>query len=689
MSNPINSNPDYNAQHLQMGGSDDQEAGGILSRFSRKKKQDDNSTNKSTDNANLSNSSNAAAPAAASASAPANNAATPANNAAASASANNVVSEVNATSVTNKWTKDNFVLIDSEKTTWRQFDSKPFEFVKILQNKKFNQASGFDVVVVKDFLENGFYLKLTNVKGDDYQASIFKCIQPKKGMFNAPKCVDEKGTTIKVPKPHKKLSYHVIPQWFADNFQLWQVTDPIDANVFQDVISKIANGETSQNSNSNSNSNSDNSNNADGNNIGNTISKSVDNAVNVADFAAKKGQEAFEKSLTSVSDIAKKSQQALGNAASGAFNIGKNLLSNSISSNARKPITEHMDNLKKVVENKSVPTLLTDVTKGIKYPMKFDDVIPTIPEELEDITNKTIPEVSKMSAYKIYDSTTNLLIAHILYSIDKLIDLVALYTLGYKNLSSVNKDEIVQNLEQKRILFLKLSNDPNARKIIQDLSLAVAEVLKTVINASAKPVGKAVDKIVEALSRGYDRISMRVMNSLKNTIRIVPGIGDAYIIIENILNIGKLTTDAGLAISKTANASSAGIAESIEEITPQIKGQLNFLKQTANEFEALRQKISKDTAGKIKSATMPKLPDVNLNMPVIENEAEKIKRGIKSTGDKISTNIDNARESFYGKKKGGARRKKPLRKNSSRKLMKKYKKRSRKSNTLKRRKTKN
>ena len=528
MSNPINSNPDYNAQHLQMGGSDGQDAGGILSRFSRKKKQDDNSTNKTPDNnANLSNSSNAAAN-----NTGANNAAAPANNGAAPA--NNAVGETNATSITNKWTKDNFVLVNSEKTTWRQFDSKPFEFVKILQNKKFNQASGFDVVLVKDFVENGFYLKLTNVKGDDYQASIFKCIKPKKGMFNAPKCVDEKGTTIKVPKPYKKLSYHVIPQWFADNFQLWQVTDPIDANVFQDVISKIANGETSQNSNANSNS--DNSNNTDGSNMGNTISKGVNNAVNVADFAAKKGQEAFEKSLTSVSDIAKKSQQALGNAASGAFNIGKNLLSNSISSNARKPITEHMDNLKKVVENKSVPTLLTDVTNGIKYPMKFDDVIPTIPEELEDITNKTIPEVSKMSAYKIYDSTTNLLIAHILYSIDKLIDLVALYTLGYKNLSSVNKNEIVKNLEQKRVLFLKLSNDPNARKIIQDLSLAVSEVLKTVINASAKPVGKAVDKIVEALSRGYDRISMRVMNSLKNTIRIVPGIGDAYIIIENILS---------------------------------------------------------------------------------------------------------------------------------------------------------
>ena len=159
-------------------------------------------------------------------------------------------------------------------------------------------------------------------------------------------------------------------------------------------------------------------------------------------------------------------------AASGAIDF----LSSSVKNTARQPITTHMDNLKNTVKNTSAPKLMSDAKSMLQSSpiMKLGEIIPTVPDEIDDLTDKTIPEVSKLSFFKIYDSTTNLLIAQFLYTIDKFIDLTSLYTLGYKNISSINKDEIVKNLEQKRVLFLKLSKDPTARKIIQDLSLAVA-----------------------------------------------------------------------------------------------------------------------------------------------------------------------------------------------------------------------
>lgn len=578
--------------------------------------------------------------------------------------------DINATSVSNKWVQGNPVIVNNA-TSWRQFDSKPFNFVQILQNENFADTTGsFDVIEPKDFTENSFYLKLKNTKGDDYEAKIFKCNKPKKGMLGTSKCVDEKGAKFNIEKPSKKVTYHVIPQWFVDNFDIWQTTDPIDANVFQEVILKIIDDKK------------------------NPLKSSINDGVDLADEIGKQGQEAFKKSFDSISGIAKQGQQAFANATSGALGF----LSSSVKNTARQPITTHMDNLKNVVKNTSAPKFMADAQNMLKSPtMKFDNIIPTVPDEIDDLTDKTIPEVSKMSAYKIYDSTTNLLIAQFLYTIDKFIDLTSLYTLGYKNISSINKDEIVKNLEQKRVLFLKLSNDPTARKIIQDLSLAVAEVLKTVINASAKPVGKAVDKITEAVANGFDRVSLRIMNSLKNTIRIIPGVGDAYIIIENILNIGKMTTDSGLAITKTANAASSGIAESIQEITPQIKGQINFLKQTAKEFETLRAKIAKDTVSGLKNASnfkppvnipkLPEIPDIP-SVPNLANETQKFKRGIKDSGDKIATNIDNAREKMFPNQKvGGARKKnkpnKKLRKKSKSNRSLKYKKRFTNSRSLK------
>lgn len=577
-------------------------------------------------------------------------------------------SALDATSVSNKWVQGNPVIVNNA-TSWRQFDNKPFNFVQILQNEQFADTTGsFNVIEPKNFTENGFYLKLKNTNGDDYEAKIFKCIKPKKGMLGTSKCLDEKGDKFNIEKPSKIITYHVIPHWFVDNFEIWQATEPIDANVFQEVILKIIDDKK------------------------NPLKSSINNGVDLADEITKQGKDAFG----SISSIAEQGQRAMLGAASGALGF----LSSSVKNTARQPITTHMDNLKNTVKNTSAPKLMSDAKSMLKSSpiMKLGEIIPTVPDEIDDLTDKTIPEVSKLSFFKIYDSTTNLLIAQFLYTIDKFIDLTSLYTLGYKNISSINKDEIVKNLEKKRVLFLKLSNDPSARKIIQDLSLAVAEVLKTIVDASAVPVGKAVNKITDALGNGVDRVSLRIMNSLKNTLRIVPGIGDAYIIIENLLNISKMATDSGLALTKTANAASTGIADSIQEITPQIKGQLNFLKQTAKEFETLRAKISKDTVSSIKGAanfqppTLPDLPSIPVINPA--NEIQKYKRAITNTGNSIANNIDNTREKLYPNQKvepnqkvGGARKKnkpkKKLRKKSKSNRSLKYKKRFTNSRSLK------
>ncbi len=301
---------------------------------------------------------------------------------------------------------------------------------------------------------------------------------------------------------------------------------------------------------------------------------------------------------------------------------------------------------KQDIKNNNKPTVLGNYTGT---PIDNDDDDDDDSDD-DKIAFQNIAQVARKATSQVYDSGANLVITQFTFMLDKTIDLITYFGLGYRSLNSVDKEEIISNLKGKRDILMQIAYDPVGQKIVKDMSFALATIMSEVIDAAGQPLSIAQQKLTNTIGSGVDKVSSRIMQSLRNMIRIIPGAGDAFIIMENVFKIGQVASEMG----KTFAKSSQTIANTYNDIkdktlyNPVIKEQLDFFSKSANEFKHLRDKV----AGKI-GDVIPKDSD---------DTTERFKAGIRNTGKKIKREIDGARDGILKQHKrehgGGGKRKK-------------------------------
>lgn len=317
-------------------------------------------------------------------------------------------------------------------------------------------------------------------------------------------------------------------------------------------------------------------------------------------------------------------------------------------------------------KNNKKTNVLGQYGKDVEYDDAFED-------EDEQILFQDIASVARTGVTRVYDSGSNLVITQFVYMLDKTIDLMTYFTLGYRSLNSIDKQEIINNLKGKRDILMKIAYDPKAQKIIRDMSFALANILSEVVGAAGPTIQKAQEKLANSIGGGIDKVSARAMASLRNMIRIIPGAGDAFIIMENMFKIGQVATDIG----KTFATSTQTFTDAYKDIkdntagNPVIKEQMDFFKKSASEFQHIRDKIKGKMGGKFD------------NLPKNYDEAElKIKTGINNSTKKVAGVIDSVRDGLIKKQTnefyGGNRKKNAKRKRKLKKQRNKHVFRSRK-----------
>jgi hypothetical protein len=289
----------------------------------------------------------------------------------------------------------------------------------------------------------------------------------------------------------------------------------------------------------------------------------------------------------------------------------------------------------------------------------------------EKIALQDVASVARTGITRVYDSGSNLVITQFVYMLDKTIDLITYFTLGYRSLNSVEKEEIIKNLTEKRDILMHFAYDPKSQKIIRDMCFALGNVLSEIIDSAAPTIMKVQEKLSNSIGGGFDKVSARAMASLRNMIRIIPGAGDAFIIMENIFKIGQVATDIGRSFASSAETFTDAYKD-ISNMTkgnPIIKEQMNFFSNSAKEFEHIRNNISKKIDSKMPSS----LGDA------FDEGKNNIKYGIDSGSKNISSSLDSARQGLlkqHVKESSGGSGKKKLKNNKNKNNNNKHKKRN-------------
>ena len=158
-------------------------------------------------------------------------------------------------------------------------------------------------------------------------------------------------------------------------------------------------------------------------------------------------------------------------------------------------------------------------------------------------SDKTIKEASTSALKKITDSVYNLASYKSAEAAVYVIDSLSMVSLGIQEVDKETRDEIIRRLYQKGIVLREISSDPEVQEIVRETSKSVAKIIEIFIEETRGPLTNVAQKTFHQL-KGSILNSMDEMADFgKNIVKIIPGVGDAYIIIDNVLSTAKVATN--------------------------------------------------------------------------------------------------------------------------------------------------
>ena len=171
-----------------------------------------------------------------------------------------------------------------------------------------------------------------------------------------------------------------------------------------------------------------------------------------------------------------------------------------------------------------------DMKNADDYVGPMEESDQSIYESSEGAFKKITKSVYNLATYKSAEVAVNIF------------DSLSLMTLGMQEISDTSRDEIVNKLKKKRDLLLELSKDPELQELVRETSMSVTDMLTIFIETSRDPVMKLSKETFDIMSEAVLDSLGEMMNFGKNLVKIIPGLGDAYIIVDNVLSTGKVAT---------------------------------------------------------------------------------------------------------------------------------------------------
>ena len=275
-------------------------------------------------------------------------------------------------------------------------------------------------------------------------------------------------------------------------------------------------------------------------------------------------------------------------------------------------------------------------------------------ERLAELENNDLPPLKIIDASR--DATTNITNAAIHFAVttgavglNKVLDIVSFTILGLENLNIENKEEILQQLEEKVILLQYLANDEKSKVLVKKLFGSLALMIMEGSEVAKEPLLRAFLNISKTTVKGVNSIMKSGTKFIKNAIKIIPVVGDAYIILDNIFTIGAAGSRAGVVLAKNAETISYTADDVIRRVRSKIEPPIEDYERSMEEINRIRNNLE------------------NIDIQSVIRDAESnMAYKIKNTGDTTSRAIYNVTPKL-NTKKGGNRLKSSLKRNKNNK----------------------
>lgn len=238
--------------------------------------------------------------------------------------------------------------------------------------------------------------------------------------------------------------------------------------------------------------------------------------------------------------------------------------------------------------------------------------------------------------------------------LNKVLDVLAFTILGLDNLNMENKEAILEKLEEKMILFQYLANDEKSKLIIKKMFGSLALVIMEGSEVAKVPLLRAFMNISDSTVKGMDSIMKNGSKFIKNAIKIIPGIGDAYIILDNALAVGIAGTRATALLAKNSETLAETADKIIERMKVKIEPRSKEFEENKVALDNIRNNLDNlDVQSVIKNAQANIQNDIAKNIQTTGNNTANAIYNVtpKTGGNKGKKTKKNGMNSSLKKKK--------------------------------------
>ena len=199
----------------------------------------------------------------------------------------------------------------------------------------------------------------------------------------------------------------------------------------------------------------------------------------------------------------------------------------------------------------------------------------------------------------VFSSSYNLIATLSALTIDRMLDVVLYTVIGQPSMTGTSKKEIIASLNQKYNDTKLLLNDKEGQKAIQKVAYIMTRMLGFAVASIGKPLLETQKELMELFTEITSNAIDTGSELFKNVVRAIPGVGTAYILLDNLVSMSTSAAKMGKSVSKVltmAEQSSKNKNNSSENSNDQIKNQYTFLRESMHDFNQIKDKIRKNVS---------------------------------------------------------------------------------------------
>ena len=192
-----------------------------------------------------------------------------------------------------------------------------------------------------------------------------------------------------------------------------------------------------------------------------------------------------------------------------------------------------------------------------KYPAEYDKFLQNslsnfnnsgsnpIYSEITDPDKVTAGQETMISLRRLVKSYYNLALIFGSVGVETIVNHIGKVVLNTDDLSSVDKDEAILNLQKKLDKLSSITKDPKTRELFGKASKAIGDIVLIFVEHANEPMMQVGERATKIGFHMLTIMASQAISTMEDSVKLIPIFGDGYMILQNMIDMSGSAVSVG------------------------------------------------------------------------------------------------------------------------------------------------